>query len=695
MVKKGLFDVIFPEYPTNGKGNQIKILSTEYDLDKIQIIKMKVTNYLGKEKDISLQKTSNDNNYFTYDTSSNEIVFKVFYLTGDLIELLQLESSDESFEFTDKTYKFGFNFPIVFNCSPVIKLNQKYSCELILAKWGVDYYDFTTINQIIMQLPDGSTTKNYCNPQDMCDYKITVNNKEKGTIRIIAEEEGYYFFLSITSNNNRINQNYNSNKNYAPKFSKDANSLIEFNLIQFISTQSDSLASNFTFNKDEDFLFINDELIEQCTPADSLEHLTCHISITSIGTPEVKAIKLLRNNIYYYQTDLNIITYESSKTCQNDEDNDSIQITLTSSTDDLLQGYSMCFNNKENITAIGTEISSKQYSYEFRNSLLENGVYNSIGLIKDNINYQLIANNIFTYISNEIIEISGNLFRNKNAQSIIFIFKNEIDSISSIELKDENSNKLDPQEECSKDLSTKSITCIYDVNERAPDLYEVSFISTCRDREFINKKKIINIYDVIFNLQSEFSSINSEIFFTIEPETQNQITKVKLVNIEDNSEIESQSFSLLNETYGKFLVREKIGTYIIKFELNSILYQASSSLLIYKNQLSLISSQLVLPTGDTVISTIKVQMSDPILTAQIDYITFDGSYIQDTNYINSDNAITINLPLPQPFTSVNDHIISIKDKTKNEIDTYIIKVIEASKIIFLKLCLFKIPLLKN
>ena len=128
MVKKGLFDVIFPEYPMNGKENQIKILSTEYDLDKIQIIKMKVTNYLGKEKDISLQKTSNDNNYFTYDTSSNEIVFNVFYLTGDLIELLQLESSDESFEFTDKTYKFGFNFPIVFNCSPVIKLNQKYSC---------------------------------------------------------------------------------------------------------------------------------------------------------------------------------------------------------------------------------------------------------------------------------------------------------------------------------------------------------------------------------------------------------------------------------------------------------------------------------------------------------------------------------------------------------------------------------------
>ena len=85
-----------------------------------------------------------------------------------------------------------------------------------------------------------------------------------------------------------------------------------------------------------------------------------------------------------------------------------------------------------------------------------------------------------------------------------------------------------------------------------------------------------------------------------------QMLEVKLVNIEDNSEIESQSFSLLNETYGKFLVREKIGTYIIKFELNSILYQASSSLLIYKNQLSLISSQLVLPTGDTVISTIKV-----------------------------------------------------------------------------------------
>lgn len=118
-------------------------------------------------------------------------------------------------------------------------------------------------------------------------------------------------------------------------------------MIQFISTQSDSLASNFTFNKDEDFPFINDELIEQCTPADSLEHLTCHISVTSIGTPEVKAIKLLRNNIYYYQTDLNIITYESSKTCQNDEDNDSIQITFTSSTDDLLQGYSMCLNNKE------------------------------------------------------------------------------------------------------------------------------------------------------------------------------------------------------------------------------------------------------------------------------------------------------------------------------------------------------------
>ena len=58
----------------------------------------------------------------------------MFYLTGDLIELLQLESSDESFEFTDKTYKFGFNFPIVFNCSPVIVSTFKYGIRLNIVK---------------------------------------------------------------------------------------------------------------------------------------------------------------------------------------------------------------------------------------------------------------------------------------------------------------------------------------------------------------------------------------------------------------------------------------------------------------------------------------------------------------------------------------------------------------------------------
>lgn len=657
------FDITITKPTLVGK-NRIKI-KTEYyyNLALITEIKFNVIDYLGTQREEIFTKAQ-----IVYDASLDEISLDIMYVTGDLIELVSFtDSNNESISFTHLEYNIGYDTPLVFTCPPIIALST-YTCSIMLAEWGKADYDISTITEIDLV---GPTTKKYYTS----DSTIKKDDNDILTVNVTLSSNSVYSFMKIISSDGALSKSYSSSVANYPKFQIYSDLTIITNELQI--AYSSSFISAFTFPSDS-FLFVLDKLVTNCNG------ITCKIDLDSNDSQTITNFKLLRNNIYYpIDISITLNIYEISKQCLNSIDTEPIVITISSS--DLLEGYELYLNGELNPIA-GQPITEYQYSYSLSLSQLANGEYTSMNLKKDDKDYVLSNSLIFYYVDNAIDTITGSLHGGYSAQQLVYTFTSDVTHIKTVVLQDEDNDSIVEATECVIG-NTNELICTYDMSDYFGYKYKVVFISECEDIHYMTEHVIETLLDEQGISFDREMYVKDEIFFTVTPNIRTTVNYIKLTEVNEGSIILINDFQVENKNIVKFKL-DSIGVFNIETEIDQKVIVDSTQITIINNAISLLKDKLILPIdSDFVISTVYIPLVEPIVKEQIEYVHYEEIDLLSIYVSIEENNIKVYTHNKLPYSEKQDHVITLKDRSQNEILTFTIS-LAAKPLLILSQSLF-------
>ena len=669
----------FPEYPTVGDSNQFR-MSTEYlyNLDNIISITFKVIDYRGESKYLNYTK---DGDYLLqYNQATYDITLNLFYVTGDYIELIEIKDSTNTLTFQEGEYVFKHESPFVFICSPIIQLNTDNDCSIVVSKWSS--ISISQLSSIEITKPDNSKLT-FC---DSCDNTITLST-DKASIVLNLNSENYYTVSSITLEDGSSFENINDNY---PKFIKDTTLALITNEIQFASQEDFTFYSSFPDNV---YLFVNDIIAYPCSPLSGTTLKQCDIILDTISTQKLENFKFLFNNVYIILNNIvELVIYEVSNSCYNSIESSSVEIKITTFTQDRFNGYEMYLNNDNTYKVNGNQISTTEYSYSFDITKLTNGVYDSFYIENNNGDvFSMINAELFFYVDNSIknMQLLNTTFSaGKADQFILLEFANDITYIKSVRLTDQDT-EIEVESEkyvnpsCNKYLSNNTMICNFDMSNYFGYEYAVSFISDCNDGEFITGLKVSpEPQPTFFTIEPTYYVINTVITVVITPKPQGAISNVQLVNVNDNSIIINiDNYEQPKKNYITFSSGNEIGNYKVKADIGSLTVE-SEEIVIIEHKIELKYNEIYLPNEDRNIDILTVPLINSIILDQIEYINFDDNLIDVASYgLSSDNSnILISFSPANNFQLIEDHTIEIKDKSQKSSVIYTIHIVVAPTI---------------
>ena len=677
-ISQAKFEFAYPEIPVMMNNNIVEITSQSlYEISKITQIKVKVTTYKDVESIVTYTKDSDDDYSFTYSATEDKIKLNLFYLTGDLLSIIELSDDYGKKTFNELENVFAADFPFVFLCAPIIFMNVQYECEIHVADWGVRIYNYEIISLYKIEMTDSRVYQfTYCHPQGTCSYELTLEQNYY-SFHFTSTVPGPYVFLKLLANNPKISKTFTYDQDGYPYIIQECYNELSYVNYIFVEKAADGTDVIHLEYTEQGLLFVNDKYHRECmAEEDDPTMRTCTLR------EEVDNFLILYYNVYYVQEPFKKVTFSTSTNCLNSIDNNELVITVTSAIEDIFDGYEAYFNTETTNTVTGVKVTPTKYTFTFPKAMLSNKDYTKFYIVKDtDIGHTSTINNLFYYVDNTLDSFSAPSFTDgAEDQEIIFTFADDVSHIVAVVLTDsavdveEEFKYVYPSEECTQNLYQEKLTCIYDMKKYFGSEYQFSFVTSCNSAMIPTGLSInpqLDTSTLYIILLKETYLINTNVEFYLRPKTSDTILYVLLSNSTDSNPVDTDT----NDAQGKitFTATSQSGYYDLSVATTTM--TATAKILLYEYHITISCEEVVLPLSSMEIESMNIILRVPIIVEQIEEIKFDS--LDCTFEMSARTIIKATFPNPVQYTSKEEHVITVKEKGTDDLHEVHIKVVDA------------------
>ena len=677
-ISQAIFEFNFPAIPVMMNNNIVEITSHSlYEIRKITQIKVKVTTYQDVESIVTYTKDSDDDYSFTYSATDDKIELNLFYLTGDLLDIIELSDDTGNKTFNDLENAFASDFPFVFLCAPILYMYVEYECEIHLADWGVRIFNYEITSLYKIEMTDSRAYQfTYCHPQGACSYELTLEQNYY-SFHFTSNVPGPYFFLKLLSSNSKISKTFTYDQDGFPYIIQECYNELSYVNYIFVEKAEDGTDIIHLEYTEQGLLFVNNKYHRECVADEEDPTMrTCTLR------EEVNSFLILYYNVYYIQEPFKKVTFSTSTTCLNSIDTSDLVVTVTSAIEDIFDGYEAYFNTETTNTATGVKVSPTKYTFTFTKAMLSNKDYTKFYIVKDtDIGHTSTINNLFYYVDNTLDSFSGATFTDgAEDQEIIFTFAKDVSHIVAVVLTDTSADVEEefkyvyPSEECSQNIYQKKLTCIYNMKKYFGSEYQFSFVTSCNGAIIPTGLSITPQLDTstlsIILLQDAYL-IKTPVEFYLRPKTPDTLLYVLLSNSSDSNPVDTDT----NDAQGKitFTAIAQSGYYDLSVATTTM--TATAKILLYEYHITISCEEVVLPVSSMEIESMNIILRVPIIVEQIEEIKFDG--LDCTFQMAARTIIKAMFPSAVQFTSKEEHVITVKEKGISTVHEVHIKIVDA------------------